>query len=225
MEAKEKISHSVTLLYYVGSIFPLVSVVSAWIVFYSLGHYEKGRILTISSTMCPFPEKRIFACTMNVEAVILFVIYYIRLTFIKLQQQNIKKELSFYYYPILYLLYVCLFLTPLGLTVLAASTSRDGPLPHFIGAGVFFVGCAIFNVLSDFLLKYLNIQVKIWSMIISWINVGCLLVYFVGSNLAKSVAVENMSHLFQYLTAISNFTKVFCYQFDIPKHKITIEKV
>ena len=224
-EKKEKISHSITILYYVGSIFPLLSVISAWIVFYSMGHFEKGRILTISSTMCPFPEKRIFACTMNVEAVLLFVIYYIRITFIQLQQKNINKELSFYYKPILYLLYICFILTPFGLTLLAASTSRDGPMPHFIGAGVFFVGCAVFNVFSDFLLRYVNVQVPIWSMILSWVNVGCLLVYFIGANLAKSVAVENMCNFFQYLTAITNFSKVFCYQFDIPKHKITIEKV
>ena len=215
-------SHSTDFLYYIGSIFPFSSVIICWICFYSMGHYEKGKVLTISETVCPFPERRIFACTMNAEAWILAVIFFIRLSFIKLRakKQNINEDCLFKAKMIV--LYICAFVTPIGLTVLAAITLDEDATPHLIGAGFFFIGFCIFAIVSDFALTQAKVYVPVYSVVTSWLILGFAVIYMLIGMIANTTALSNTAAVGQYCTAISIFTKVFMFKFDIPKHKVQI---
>jgi hypothetical protein len=61
-------------LYAYASLFPFGGVLLCWALFYSLRHNASRRLLTISETVIPFPENRIFAVSMNVEALVLIIV-------------------------------------------------------------------------------------------------------------------------------------------------------
>ena len=65
-------------IYVLASIFPTLSVFACWGVFYGLKHNPPGVILTISETVNPFPENRIFPITMNIECVFLAIVIWLR---------------------------------------------------------------------------------------------------------------------------------------------------
>ena len=220
----DSIKHPFTLLYYFGSIFPFLSVIVSWIIFYSMGHHTPGLVLTISETMCPFPEKRIFACTMNVEAIVLFVLFYVRITFIKLQGENANKVHELPFIILTFVLNICWIVVPLGLTVLAAVTLDDGQWPHLIAAGFFFLGSVVFYIVSDFAINYVKGHVPFWSILVSWVTLGFMVIYFLTLSIGSNTALTNTGAVFQYLTALSIFAKIFIFQYDIPKHKLTVGK-
>ena len=189
-----------------------------------MDHFTPGKVLTISETMCPFPEKRIFACTMNLEAIVLFVLYYVRISFIQLQGENKNKSHDLPFIILVFVMNICLIVVPLGLTILAAVTLDDGEWPHLIAAGFFFVGSIVFYIISDFTINYVKGHVPFWSILVSWLTLGFMVIYFLTLAIGNSNALLNTGAIFQYLTCLLIFAKIFIFQYDIPRHKLTIGK-
>ena len=196
-------------LYYISSIFPFLAVVSAWIVFYTCGHYTSGLVLTISETMCPFPENRIFGCSMNIESILLFIIYFIRIKIIQKHSELQNSSLSLGYKIRMIVMYVCLFIVPIGLCALSAVTLDDCAPVHLLGAAFFFYGSLIFYFVSDYSIKAVNCKVPLYSKLTTWAILVFLFLYMLLLNVSSKTAFTNAGAIFQYLTALSIFIKIF----------------
>lgn len=64
-------------IYDIAGIFPLLSVLVCWVFYYGLKHNDSV-IRTISETVKPFPENRIFPVTMCIECIFLGIVIWIR---------------------------------------------------------------------------------------------------------------------------------------------------
>ena len=209
------IIHQVNYWYWIGSIFPILSVIICWICFYSLNHHTPKAILTISETVL-----------MNIEAYILFVLIYIRNSIaIKFSKTNSKSEL-FSTKLILILMKILWIICPIGLILVSAFTLDESLYVHLTGAGLFFIGMVIYNIISDLILIRFTSSIKpfpIWSTIITWSSLGFAILYG-GFGISKKRSFLNLCAIFQYLTALSIFVKVAVYWYDVPKHYFTVNK-
>jgi hypothetical protein len=219
------IQHHSLPWYIFSSAFPIIAVIACWICFYSLGHSTPGRILTISETMVPFPENRIFAVSMNIESVFLFVLYLIRnkiVTTLANRRNVFSTSLSVKRI----VMYICTAAVPLGLAVVSDVTLENQLGTHIFGAVLFFYGSIIYFVVSDFALKDVDRQPALYSRIVSWVSIGCCILYQVLFPIggSENTGVANAAALFQYATALAIFFKVFIFYFDIPKHYLQVVK-
>lgn len=210
--------YNLTIWYYIGAIFPFLSVVSCWICFYTLGHFHSDHILTISETVIPFPENRIFPVAMFIESIMLTFFYFIRNASISSFAEEKKIEM-----PIKKFVMKCTtFCVPLGLIVLSVVTLEDYESIHLIGAFFFFFGSLIYYLVSDFALKQVGKKISIGSQIVSWSILCSMLLYF-GFLMFNHIWSLTLGALFQYLTALLIFSKVILLNYDLPHHYLQIK--
>ena len=219
------LSFNLTFLYYIASIFPFLSVICAWIVYYTIGHSEPGLVLTISETMCPFPENRIFACTMNIECILLFIVYFIRIRIIKKYTELQNNIISNGYKIRMIFMNICLFIVPFGLCILSAVTLDDFAPVHLLGAAFFFYGSIIFYFITDYSIKKAGCKIPLFSNIMTWATLVFVFFYNLLLSVSNKTSVTNAGAIFQYLTALSIFIKIFLFQYDIQNQEITINGV
>ena len=211
--------HVVKPAYYFGSIFPFLAVIVCWIVFYSLKHHQPGRVLTISETVTPFPECRIFAVAMNIEAWALLLVFCVRNAMFGLFANRSNREYECAYIGYKWLMYACTVIAPAGLVLLSAVTLENNRIVHFIGAFMFFIGCLVYNLISDIALRWVRAPTSVASFIFTFVGIGCAVLYaiFLGG-FPNDTKFKNIGSVFQYITCLAIFVKVFSYQFDIPNH-------
>ena len=200
-----------------GSVFPFLSVVAGWIVYYSLGHNTPGVLLTISETVIPFPECRIFAVTMNMEVIFLYMLYTIRNNAIS----TLAREKGIILGIKKVILILCKYVNILGLSITSWITLKEFDVLHFSAAGFFFMGSLIYYVVSDMCLAQvghpvpqishaITITIPIFLVLYS---VVCTQFQFSDHNFMRS-----MGALFQYIYCFLLFTRIFLFQYDLPKN-------
>lgn len=212
------IQHNLTVWYYIGAIFPFLSVVSCWICFYTLGHFHSDHILTISETVIPFPENRIFPVAMCIESVMLIFFYTIRnLAIFEFAKE---KKISFPFKKVVII--TTTFCVPIGLIVLSIVTLKDQEAVHLTGAFLFFFGSLTYYITSDLALKQVGKPIKLGSSIISYSIICSMVLYFSFLMLNPSWS-KTLGALFQYITALLIFTKIILFNFDLPQHFLQVK--
>lgn len=218
-----EVSHCINYLYLVGFVFPFASVIVCWIIFYSMKHYTPGVVLSISETVIPFPESRVFAVTMNIEVWIIVILYIIRNSIVKIAQEKLLISDTYGSFFRRTVMYICTVCVPLGLILVSAITLDEQKGIHLFGAFLFFVGSIIYYISSDFQLRFVQIHVPIYSMMLTWLCLGFAVLYgaFMIPNNQK---IKNAGAIFQYITSILIFLKLFVFRFDVPSHHLTVSK-
>ncbi|EAX96062.1 hypothetical protein TVAG_265510 [Trichomonas vaginalis G3] len=217
------IKHKLTFLYYFGSIFPFTIVIISWICYYSLGHYTKGKIPYISDTVVKLPQRRIFAAGMSIEGWFIILIFYLRISYCSELAHEANVYLTISYKIKVFILWILLVCAPIGLFVLSAITLEMNLSVHLTGAAVFFFGSFIFYAVSDFTLMQCKVKLNIISLVLTWLVVGFLVLYTVFASFSKRSFV-NAGAIFQYISSLCIFGKLFCMQYDIPGHHIEIKR-
>jgi hypothetical protein len=221
--------HRLRFWYVTGFLFPTFSVFLCWFFFYYLGHNPTGNLMTVSETVLKFPENRIFAVTMNVEAVILLLLFMVR-NKITVLLVNYRSETHQRPSVRLNVQRVCAVLCPVALSVLSAVTLEDQKELHLFAAAVFFYGCILYFSLSDSTLSYLGCAPSSFSR--SWPMIA--FVALMAGGVSASVAISshgsnrlaaNLAALCQYVGALSIFVKVWFSWSDLPEHHIIVRKM
>lgn len=221
MELKHKTNHWYTF----GAVFPFLSVIVCWIFYYSLGHYDKGVIRTISETVCPFPESRIFGVTMNIEAFILFIFYLIRNKIVSTMVLETNYVHSRGFIVKKTVMKVCTACVPIGLSALSALTLDEHQFIHLTGAFFFFYGSIIYYIVSDSALKSIGYSPSLFQRCVSYSTLVFSLLYMgllSSSNGNRKIA--NSGAIFQYFTALSIFFKIYLFQYEMPQHYFVTTK-
>lgn len=217
--------HLLKPAYFFGSIFPFAAVILCWCLFYGLKHHQRGRVLTISETVVPFPESRVFAIAMNIEAWVIILVFCVRNAMFGLYANRSNREYECAYIAYRWVMYACTALVPLGLIILSAVTLENNEIVHLIGAFLFFVGMLLYNAVSDIGLRWAKAPTSNLSFMFTWVAIGCAVLYviFLGG-FQGNVKMTNAGGVFQYLTCLAIFAKIFCYQYDLPNHYFVIEQ-
>jgi hypothetical protein len=220
--------HRLRLWYIVGFALPVFGVLASWCTYYSLGHNPPGAILPISQTVIGFPENRIFAVSMNMEAIILLLLLLIRNKIIAMvadyrSETHEKPEKK------MKVQRICGVITPIALSVLSAVTLEDQKELHLIASGIFFYGCIIYFAVSDRVLTDLGCRPSRCS---SSCSMGAL-VFLISSGICGGISmatpsssriVGNIGALCQYAGAFVLFLKVYLCWSDLPEHHIIARK-
>ena len=207
-------------IYTISSVFPTLSVFSCWGVYYGAKHYTPGVIRTISETVVPFPENRIFPVTMCIECVFLSVALWLRNSVTEQSSIQQNKSVSIR----LFLMKLMIPFIVYGLSILSVLTLVDHFLLHITGAMIFFGLMIVYIILADSTSKTLGWKLGKVSAAISYlipsVFFGHYLVfaYFRNKNTNLGVSIGS---LMQYLMCILIFVKVFMFQFDMPQYTIT----
>lgn len=206
-------------IYSIASIFPTLSVFSCWGVYYGLGHND-SILRTISETVNPFPENRIFPVTMCMECIFLAIVMWIRNStteaYCNFKIIKMNKRL--------FCMKLCLPLMVYGLSVLSLLTLIDHAPLHLSAALIFFSFSAVYLFLCDSTGKSLGWQIGTFSKITTF----CVPFVLVLQNIAMGLSLQNengtwrsIGALLQYLMCICIFLKIFLFQFEVPKVTIT----
>ena len=207
-------------IYTIASVFPTLSVFSCWGVYYGAKHYTPGVIRTISETVVPFPENRIFPVTMCIECVFLSVALWLRNSVTeqssKQQNKSVSKRLFVMKALIPFIVY--------GLSILSVLTLVDHFLLHITGAMIFFGLMIVYILLADSTSRTLGWNISGFSSTISYlipsVFFGHYFVFSYFRNKNENLGIS-IGSLMQYLMCILIFVKVFMFQFDMPQYTIT----
>ena len=207
-------------IYTIASVFPTLSVFSCWGVYYGAKHYTPGVIRTISETVVPFPENRIFPVTMCIECVFLSVALWLRNSVTeqssKQQNKSVSKRLFVMKALIPFIVY--------GLSILSVLTLVDHFLLHITGAMIFFGLMIVYILLADSTSRTLGWNISGLSSTISYlipsVFFGHYFVFSYFRNKNENLGIS-IGSLMQYLMCILIFVKVFMFQFDMPQYTIT----
>lgn len=205
-------------IYSIASIFPTLSVFTCWGVYYGLKHND-SIIRTISETVNPFPENRIFPVTMCIECIFLGIVMWLRnsiTTAFSIEKKiEMKKRLFF--------MKLCMPLMIYGLSVLSLLTLIDNEALHLSAALIFFTFAAVYLFLCDSTGKRLGWKVGTFSRLVTFAIPLVLVLHNVAIGVYghKSVTIRSIGALFQYLMCLCIFLKIFIFQFEVPKVRIT----
>lgn len=201
---------SIVYLYYFGAIFPFLAVVSCWICFYSLGHFNSDHILTISETVISFPENRIFPSTMCMESIILIILFNIRNNAIT--RISKEKKIPIPYMAIINLLSI---ICPAGLILVSVLTLEDQLVLHLLGAILFFFGSFLYYILTDSALKRVGCCLPFISKFVTYLIVFLFIAHY-GMFSQHSPFAKSLGSLFQYALAFSIFSKIILFYYELP---------
>ena len=212
------------IIFTIAGIFPLISVLIVWIIYYGLKHFKYNYIPTISQTAIKFPENRIFPITMNVECVFLGFAYYIRYSATKSASQ--QKQKSWSITSRLFLMKLCIPVMIIGLSVLSSVTLKDHTSIHLLAASLFFYFNILFFFLCDLTAKQVGFKVSTISKTLTF----CVAIFIFGHQILLSLFRKNdgmrsLSSLSQYITCLCLFIKIFMFQYEIPHVVITNDEV
>ncbi|OHT16722.1 hypothetical protein TRFO_12981 [Tritrichomonas foetus] len=208
-------------IYKIASIFPVVTVLACWSIYYSTNHFRKGRIRTISETVQFFPENRIFPVAMNIEAMFLFFILVVRQKIIH-KLFDFKKITKSSLFKFSY--YLTSFLIPvnaLGLSILADVTLIDHKIIHLAAAFTFFLGMFLYFCISDFWAKKAGYEISIVSRLIPYLGILLFIAHIVITVVFwRNRLVYSIGSIIQYTCALLIFTKIWMLAKETPKHLV-----
>lgn len=201
-------------VFVMAAVFPFLGVLACWGVYYGMGHHYGNKIRTISETVMPFPENRIFPSIMNMECIFLGMAFLVREKYIRSQ-----IKCGFVYRFLVFTLAPSILI---GLSVLADLTLKDHLVAHLAGASVFFMGMIIYELISDFKLAKTGRKIGV-SRIVPYIGTILFFVYmYIFQNYKHDPRMYSIGSLCQYVMAFFIFLKVFLWGWDIPKFPIVL---
>lgn len=214
-------------LFYFGSIFPFASVIAGWCIYYGYGHHTPGCLRTISETVIPFPENRIFSTTMNVECLVLILIFLLRRKIIQAAAER-KNVSSNFKYKVLR--FVSDFLTPLcisGLSLTSAFTLIDYKILHLLAASFFFFGVLIYYIITDKMAIMAGIKINWFSRLLPYVAIVIIFTY--NTIMVKQFTnFDPKTYSFcsacQYVSCFMIFLKIFLMRFDLPEFEFCSKK-
>jgi hypothetical protein len=217
-----EIAFNLKVFHYLATFFPFVSVIICWIIYYSCGHQITEYLPTISVTMIPFPESRIFAVTMSVEAIFILIILIIRvLTFYCLfKKQNTQTLCN---KALLILTALSGVVCTIGLIVLACVTLMDNLYVHNTFAAIFFFGSAIHYLLSDKTMKNCGLKVSRISFIVTILIVIFIFLYM-AILLIRTDTAMTFAAIGQYISCVLIFLKFFLIYRDLPQNTFLVQR-
>ena len=201
-------------IYVLAGIYPLLSVLVCWGFYYGLRHNDSV-IRTISETVKPFPENRIFPVTMCTECIFLAIVIWIRnsTTEIFSKQKKIKmlKRLSFMKISLPFIIY--------GLSALSLVTLLDNSPIHLFSAFIFFTFSAFYFIFCDSTGKQLGWKIGTFSIFLTYCVAIILILHCITMSLCFIKKSDNwrcVGAICQYLACLSLFMKIFVFQYEIP---------
>jgi hypothetical protein len=191
-----------------------------------MGHFTPGRVLTISETIAPFPEIRIFSICMCIESLIAFALLSLRNAIFAARATASGLAIGDKFPRYKWAMWIFTFGISIGMIVVSVVSVSDHPGVHLFGAGLLFICCVAYFLVSDFALRFACFPFRMPSWVLTWIAVGFAAVFIVLSVIAReSVAADNAASVMQYLLALALVAKLFVCQYDIPKvYVIVTEK-
>jgi hypothetical protein len=191
-----------------------------------MGHFTPRRVLTISETVAPFPEIRIFSICMCIESLIVFALFSIRNALFVAQATTSGLTISSKFARYKWSMWIFTFGTSIGMIVVSVVSVFDNFTFHMLGAFLLFGCCGLYFLTSDFALRFACFPFWLPSWVATWLMVGFAVVFMVLSQVGRSsIAANNAASVMQYLLALTMVAKLFLGQFDIPKvYVIATEK-
>ncbi|OHT04618.1 hypothetical protein TRFO_27823 [Tritrichomonas foetus] len=211
----EGIRRNFFFLYAISIIFPVLIVGVCWYFYYSMGHWKRKYLPTISVTVIDFPENRIFSVGMGIEFIILFSLFIIRNDILNCQFVGMEYTLKTRFKHYLFL--ITGTLSSLGLLVLSSVTLEDNFAMHNLAASAFFFGSFAHYCFSDSLFLECGVQVRWYSELVTYMIILFAFVYMIFLN-QEGNTCKTIAAILQYACCIFIFTKVFLLYFDMPKH-------
>ena len=208
-------------IFKLAAIFPVLGVLSAWAIFYSVGHSKKGLILTVSETMNPFPESRIFSTTMHMEMIFLIIVYWIRYQVTKsaANQKGVQGKL---FSALMITMAICNILMVIGVSMVSAVTLKEHTAFHLTGASLFFYLSIVYYFVADAAAEMVGISIKGFSKIINYILPFIMVAYVVLiAKYAKIHVCRNIGGIAQYILASLIFLKIYYFGKDLPQFQLT----
>ncbi|OHT08515.1 hypothetical protein TRFO_22936 [Tritrichomonas foetus] len=171
------------------------------------------------------PESRIFAVTINIEVIILAIIFYIRQSLIS--QGGEKKQLN---KSKLFILGKCISsllatITCVSLSVLSVVTLEDHKKIHLIFSAFFFLSILLYFIVSDIIGKKVIFNVRTFSFLLPYLTIVIVIVYIsiiykIFGNSKKKM--KNYGAIMQYIGSFLIFLKVMLVGYDLPPSSIVV---
>jgi hypothetical protein len=217
-------SHAVTPLYYFALIFPATAVFVSWSLYYGRHQNTPGKIVTISQTVAPFPQCRIFSVAMCIEAFATLGLMHLRnAAFIS--RATASGEITRRLYVVgSYAMLILPLLTAIFMVVVSCVTTEDYFPVHITGAFGFFACACAYYVISDIALVAVGIGQCIPSRAATGLTILFSVLYIALMLPRRNQATSNARSIFQYLAALSLLVKMFLFQFDYPRHLVGIDE-
>lgn len=212
---------SPNFIYHMATLLPLISTLICWSIYYSTSHLRKGRIRTISETVNYFPENRIFPIAMNIEAIMLLLIFLVRQKIIH-KLADLKKEVKTKSFRISCTISVILiYLVVGGLSILSSVTLLDNRVIHLVASFFFFFGILFYFCISDYCARLVGYSIPFYSLIVPYISLVCALIYtYITLFVWRNRFIYSIGSLLEYLTSVLIFMKVFFIGKETPSHSI-----
>lgn len=217
--------------YWMGFLFPTLSVFSGWGIYYGLHHNTPGKLPTISRSFVQFPENRLFAVCMCIESCILGAIFYIRHKLIskmnKRYSQKIKNTSQKYHRTSIPTLNsicdILAYIVCFSLSGLSLITLEDNRIIHLSLARIFWTAFLFYFITSDIAARRVQFSIGFISGILPYFT--ALYIIFDAFLIIKSNPdnVDNAKNYFainQYVIAFLLFFKIMLIGYDNPPHDL-----
>lgn len=218
--------------YWMGFLFPTISVFCGWIIYYGLHHHNSQSLPTISRSFIQFPENRLFAVCMSIESCILGAIFYIRHKLILKMDKRYsqrktndgRKNTNKMSIPVLN--HICdrlAFTVCICLSGLSLVTLEDNRIIHLIFARVFWTAFLFYYIISDLAAIRAQFSVGFISRILPYFTAiyiilnAFLIIRCKPEELQKA---KNNFAISQYVIAFLLFFKILLIGYDNPPHDL-----
>jgi uncharacterized membrane protein len=220
----DETSHAVTPLYSFALIFPATAVLVSWGLYYGRHQNTPGRIVTISQTVAPFPQCRIFSVAMCIEAFVTLGLAHLRnAAFVS--RATASGQITRRLYLIgSYVMLILPLLIAIFLVMVSCVTADDYFPVHITGAFGFFACASLYYIVSDIALAAVDIGKCIASRAATGLTILFSILYMALMLPKRNQGISNARSIFQYLAALSLFTKMFLFQFDCPRHHFAVHE-
>lgn len=202
------------ILHDFAAIFPMLSVLVSWTFYYYYERYPEQGLQTISETVIYFPENRIFSATMNIESLILLIVFYLRVNITE-EISKLKKIRSFNLRLRLTIMKLSMLPACISLSVLSAVTLEDHFGVHIAASGFFFLLCIIFFICSDLTAHELHFPLKKVSIAVT-AAIPVFMVAYPSFLCSKKRTFRTLGGFFQYCMCFFIFIKIYLFQYDYP---------
>lgn len=220
---RNEITFKLKAFHYIATFFPFLSVTVCWIIYYTCGHKTTKYLPTISISMIPFPESRIFAVSMSVEAIFVLIIQFTRILTFHCYFKRQNRQLTISNWANLIFTALTGVIHIIGLVILACVTLTDNFYVHNYSASIFFFGAFIHYLFSDHTMNSCGLNVSLISSTFTVLIIIFILVYMFLSVL-RSGNGQSYSALFQYASCALIFLKLFCIYWDLPLQTFQIKR-
>lgn len=208
-----------------GGVMPLLSLLACIHVYMNSSSYRSDEIPTLSYLVSEFPANQIYMITMNIEALILFFAFYIRInslmTYASFYQLFKQGKIGFV--PLQFL-WIMSLVSPMSLSVSSYVPIVYQSYIHMISSGFFIFGSLSILTLTDLVAVNIGIKIPPISLTLSFLMFSSLLLSLINYFFLKLVPTY-LTCLFDYICFVSLFLKVIIMHSDIPPRSVLVSRI